>query len=607
MAGSSYASKIFGSAAALLLFGVVAMAPIRVVAFDESADDLPEPGRESHLKRPNILQLGQLNLSAQIINSLVKKDSRSTDKTRRAQLAFVGEVLELYPGYEIYFLGLDAGRLFDTARLATQRTTDASRIHLISVSTEGSKTSGFVPYLAENGISEQALRSGKKILLIDAMSSGLNSHLISRQFSPAAVANLKTHSIANLNSHIPYSRAFLSMMFGSENRSGMLTLARSFKSKYLAMNEHFSAPAIDYVFHEGRWHPSSLSSAGPGMRFGTLNGTFYGDDVHFSKENEIADMFAMRNFWATEQATEFYSEARLAARLVKKFLLEGNAAALKSYISEGGQAGRLVRAISRDFISAMPALGMSLKTSATDLGLSDITSREERDLAKLTAEYPKWRELIEDPGLKSFRMIEAQDPREFLEFQSLDVPHNIRSIVIERLFSNPDKALEQIQLDFIRNTSQNDLWELANVSHTMLERGMIRQASALLDRYNGKALAYVLLDTFRGFTLRHAHPELILKAILKLDFDSLQMLSKGLARKGHGGFSLVADIPVVGETFNRSLEIPEWQNRSAFLRAELLKLKSPLEELIPTAEPMLNFKKSASPTRLSCETIFTSF
>jgi hypothetical protein len=107
---------------------------------------------------------------------------------------------EMYPDYEIYFLARDGEYLYDMARLLLP---SQKRFHLLNVSRHTMDDEMLVDYLAQEGISEKSLKSGKKVLLVDSGFMGSIPEKIKSEFSAAARKNIKGHLLDSSNSVYP--------------------------------------------------------------------------------------------------------------------------------------------------------------------------------------------------------------------------------------------------------------------------------------------------------------------------------------------------------------------------------------------------------------------
>ncbi len=118
---------------------------------------------ESYSSRPDILNVEAKDL---------RWRGRWSD-FKASHLSFVAELLEAYSAdTHLYFIARDGELFYDIARLATWGTSDSVRIHLINVSSQSVYDSNLMPYLKQEGISAESLKTGKKVLFVDTGFTG---------------------------------------------------------------------------------------------------------------------------------------------------------------------------------------------------------------------------------------------------------------------------------------------------------------------------------------------------------------------------------------------------------------------------------------------------
>ena len=131
-------------------------------------------------------------------------------KLLKAEISANLFILSFYPDHEIYFLARDAERLGRVSGELAIRHPELtpSRSHILHVSRDSGSSSLLKQYLGENGITEQALTGGKKILLVDTGFKGTLIQAISSEFSDLAQGNIKGHMLYNANQRFPSSHVF---------------------------------------------------------------------------------------------------------------------------------------------------------------------------------------------------------------------------------------------------------------------------------------------------------------------------------------------------------------------------------------------------------------
>jgi hypothetical protein len=141
------------------------------------------------------------------------------EKSKRGQLRTLAMLIEMYPDYEIYFLDRDARLLGQTGLVISQINQDEAlknRIHFLNVSRENLKDPLLPDYLKQEGISEQSLKKGKKILFVDTGFVGSIPRHIMKLF-PKHEEQFRAHMIVAAPNDREYRSPFPSTrVFGTE-------------------------------------------------------------------------------------------------------------------------------------------------------------------------------------------------------------------------------------------------------------------------------------------------------------------------------------------------------------------------------------------------------
>jgi len=110
------------------------------------------------------------------------KFSQIWDYSKAAQLKTLAMLIEMYPEHELYFLDRDARFLGQTGLLIGEIENEPklkARIHFLNVSRKNVTDPLLRDYLQQEGISEEHLKQGKKILFVDTGFIGsLPRHMI---------------------------------------------------------------------------------------------------------------------------------------------------------------------------------------------------------------------------------------------------------------------------------------------------------------------------------------------------------------------------------------------------------------------------------------------
>lgn len=176
------------------------------------------------------------------------------------QILFVTEILHLYKDHEIYFLARDSEYLYDMARWFLKEKGQAvDRLHLINVSSKSMKSSILGEYLAQNGISREALAKKTKIVLIDTGMKGSVVDAIRRAVG-ATETQIKSHFILSLNDTIPSSFSFLAKVIDNVDAESLSNLESEIWN-YEHLPRAFDR-AVDYVRVNGIIEPRESPLSG---------------------------------------------------------------------------------------------------------------------------------------------------------------------------------------------------------------------------------------------------------------------------------------------------------------------------------------------------------
>lgn len=360
-----------------------------------SKPSIPE-GQESYLDRPDILKMRSRPLSPSSSEPVEYRDfvdysaggvfhdfyhehfEEAWKMVRAGLFSFVAELLALYPPEtQFYFLARDGELLYDIARLVTQGGSDFQRMHLINV-TRASKTEpNLKDYLQENGISEEALSAGKKILFIDSGFTGTIVRAIREIFPENLQQNLKAHLIMS-GTHRnreravqhPSSRAFLVHINPSVNEQG----PDSMHYTTLVFEEDlpkYTNQATHYYFLEGRYHPLSKKRTEK--------------DIDL-KKRALALMRDIRAHWERKETKEHFFAEKGRLEQIKSILshpTEETLGKVRSALegSKNTHDGRLLKAQVLDVFESQENEWIQLGVNPSSLGL---------ELVQTSIEVDKW-------------------------------------------------------------------------------------------------------------------------------------------------------------------------------------------------------------------------
>jgi hypothetical protein len=216
------------------------------ISYAQAQEEIPS-GWESYRSRPDILAVQA---------KAIATPDKNWESLKAAHFSFVAELMELYPAdTHIYFLARDSEHLYDVARLVSEGTPDAGRIHLLNISRANMRDPNLTSYLNEFGISEQSLKAGRKVLFIDTGFAGTIPRVIAEIFSNEVRKQLKTHLVVSSNPAHPSSRAFLVHMNPSVNEQSPSSMHGSIISyEHMA---RYTDRSSKYVLSKGFYHPIS--------------------------------------------------------------------------------------------------------------------------------------------------------------------------------------------------------------------------------------------------------------------------------------------------------------------------------------------------------------
>jgi len=177
-------------------------------------------------------------------------------KLRRAHIEAVAQILEVYPEEDIYFLARDAELHYDLARWVTrQDPVRASKLHLLNVSRTNRGSEHLTSYLAQEGISEESLRSGKKIVFVDTGQSGGISASIAEQFPKELRSAFRTQLMSSSTPFHPSSYVFLSAIDPRATRLDRYQ-REELIYKYEDLPRHTDR-SVGFERINGQWQPMS--------------------------------------------------------------------------------------------------------------------------------------------------------------------------------------------------------------------------------------------------------------------------------------------------------------------------------------------------------------
>lgn len=414
-------------------------------------------GWESYLERPDILSVPSRDQNLDL----------EWQKLKDAHFSFVAEILEFYPpDTHIYFLARDSEHLFDVAKLVTQNTEDESRLHLLNISRGNMRAQGIKEYLSENGISEDSLRQGKKIVFVDTGFSGTIPRAIQENFTEESKKKIRTHLVVSSTADHPSSRLFL-----VEINPSVIESAPAKMHGTIISYEHmprYTDRSTRFVDVDGKHHP--ISPIVP-------NGM--SDDGQVSKEKSLKFMMDLRAEWDKSSRKSDFKSLRKYFRKIKLLLLDNSVPSTEKLKNElarlkGSAKGRLLEAAVRDFVEMKTNLDVPTSMLLSDLGLRPVFNQGNFSSKKneLIVMYPEWAPYLEDPETKIPELFQQKKWQMIGSFIDADIDKEINEILIKNLFDSPGIGIKQeLQILMIQ---KGDHWR-----HHYLIKNVFSQPKAI--------------------------------------------------------------------------------------------------------------------------------
>jgi hypothetical protein len=402
-------------------------------------------GFESYLSRPDILT----------VKPKVTQLGYAWDQIKEAQLAFVAQLLEMYPkGTDIYFLARDSEHLYDIARLVTQGTPEAERMHLLNVSRLSLDDDFLMEYLKDNGVSDETLKAGKKVLFVDTGFAGtIPNHIISK-LSAAAAKNFKTQLIVSENTAIPSSRTFL-VNLNADARNGEPEIMHEAIIDY----EHlprYTDRSTSYVLIDGHYHPISPKISNSA-------------DGEVSKSQAKVQMADLAAHWKNPKTQESYKALRKEIRDVINLTTTKTSTeilnALASKLENAPEAKyHQAEAILRDVLDSAHTTGIKVTVDLHQLGLENGDRFRDVLLEGVAmTKHPELQKALENPEKGVKELIAKKDLKSLQLLLNLKVEGNLRDQIVEGIFAKPGTGeLLKLQLSLVESADTKRLVHLSS-------------------------------------------------------------------------------------------------------------------------------------------------
>lgn len=405
-------------------------------------------GYESYAERPDILD---------VPTQALPPDS-SWEKLKAAHFSLVAQLLAIYPSdTHLYFLARDAEYLYDVARLVTEGTPDFERIHLLNVSRRNMKDPHLKEYLGDNGISEDALRAGRKVLFVDTGFQATIPKAIGEKFPEELRIQLKTHLIVSSTHLHPSTRSFLVHLNPSVIESSPDEMRGAIVSyEYMP---RFTETSSQFAFVDGRWQPLSLKSG----KFG----------ISVSRDESVAHMSDLRAEWNKyEVKTRFMEEIRQLQAL-KELLQEPKDTALvklsaqieTARASENALKSHQLLAHLIDLLDAQKNIALKTAIKPADLGIEvkeNLLPASASKKNEWIAKHPELAPIFESPSVQIQRLFEEENWRLLGYLVEANIDFQTNKILARVLFSEPVNGLgKELQIRFLGKANSFILSELA--------------------------------------------------------------------------------------------------------------------------------------------------
>ncbi|MCE3009968.1 MAG: hypothetical protein LW875_05095, partial [Proteobacteria bacterium] len=381
-------------------------------------------GYESYLDRPEVLKIQAKPIAG---------DQTWTEKLRPAHFTFVAQLLEMHPERELYFLARDSEHLYDVARLVTEGTKDAQRVHLLNVSRANMRDPLLKSYLAQHGITEEALVGGQKVLFVDTGFSGTIPKVIGENFSVSARQNLKTHLIVSSNEAHPSSRSFLvhlNPFVVNGNPASMHASVVSYEHM-----PRYTDRSTSFFAENGAYHPiSNLKTA---------------NDGSVSKEISVKYIQDLKAAWSTHEVQKRYKIEKQAFKAL--YEITKTKASIEDLLRLKAQLEStfdqvFVEAMFKDAAEIQQRINESQSFEVTSLGYKESFTSASSKKNHLIKDYPQWANILEDPIGGIEHLVKTKDWVTLGALIDANVDHEFNKILAQNLFKQvakgPQKSLQ---------------------------------------------------------------------------------------------------------------------------------------------------------------------
>jgi len=322
------------------------------------------------------------------------------EKLKRAHVEAIAMLLEMYPDRELYFLARDSELLFDAAKIATQKDNRAKlHLHLLNISRANMRDPHLKDYLSQEGISEDSLRSGKKILFVDTGFSGTIPRVIEEDFPKELRKNFQTHLMSSSNIAHPSSRGFLTALNPVAPDLDPGKMHGSIVS-YENM-ERYVGRSNRFLLIDGKWEAVSDQTAKT--------------DSEVSPERARRYMEDLASYFNSNQGDHFLQQKRSEWLSLRRAIETKDAELVKQRLRDiirKNPTDAFAQAMVRDTLDLLNTnlSDFHFKIEPEDIGLARIEVHASgSNKNALIQKVPDWAAVLEDPSTGIAMMIEHHD------------------------------------------------------------------------------------------------------------------------------------------------------------------------------------------------------
>jgi hypothetical protein len=425
---------------------------------------------------------------------------------REGHFEAVAEIFGLYsdPSQHLYFLARDAELLYDYARLMADKLPELSKfkdhVHLLNISRANMNKEHVEDYLAQEGISEEALSKGLKPVFVDTGFAGTIPSTIQEKFPKELRDQMITHLMCSSNRSHPSTRVFLQFLNPAAHEVTPSSLHGS-----VIDYEHmprFTYRSTRFEKHGEAWVPAGDKGIDPDGSVNQIQARAYMEDL---KEFAIQNKNHFLN--RVQEWSHLFSKAH-EAHQTPEYEREKLRKGLEDELRDEVKTKNPIKISKvRDFLETLrlhyPDISSSLVVSESDLGLDPITRHRIPNKLDLIKKYPQWKTILQNPPTEIKKLVDNQDIQTLGSL--LDVAHNkeVNTIAIEQLSQDFSKDLHYqskvkgLITALIEKGDPNTLRLLARYTFSAPHsKGWIKQLDELIQKADQDVLETLAMNAF---------------------------------------------------------------------------------------------------------------